>query len=430
MENLISFYESVIDHLIKIPEIKWGSPVTDSKRDRIFLSYASEDLDKILNIYQGLKKRKLNVWLDKENLRPGEWMPQIEKAIARSRYFIICISNAALRKTGDDQPGFMDTELNAGYRIAKRQPATEFTIVPVRLEDCGRGDHRLTVFQQYDLFDDFEAGLDKLAVVLGGVSIADPGARDKRGDIEKKFEGPMGQAEAAYYARDYDKAITILDTILEIKPDYALAWINKSSFLEVSGHYEEALRAAEKAIDQRPDFYITWYNKGVALIRLKRYEEAIPVFEKAIELKPDFAEAWCDNGYALAGLNRHKEVLLTCDKAIQLKPEFSEAWFNKGNSLLELCRYDEALTALDEAIRLKPDFHGAWHNKGASLFSLGRHEEALTAFNKAFELEPKELLALYNKVRVLEELGRHEETAALKKEFLEISKNRRTTKIK
>ena len=56
-------------------------------RDRVFLSYAHEDLDTVRSIYTGLKERQLNVWFDKENLGPGRFKPTITKAIAQSRFF-------------------------------------------------------------------------------------------------------------------------------------------------------------------------------------------------------------------------------------------------------------------------------------------------------------------------------------------------------
>ncbi len=43
------------------------------KRDLTFISYASEDLEKVCKVYDGLKKRGLNLWFDKEDLRTGRW---------------------------------------------------------------------------------------------------------------------------------------------------------------------------------------------------------------------------------------------------------------------------------------------------------------------------------------------------------------------
>ena len=42
-------------------------------RDRVFLSYAHEDLDTVRRIYSGLKERQLNVWFDKVDFGPGRW---------------------------------------------------------------------------------------------------------------------------------------------------------------------------------------------------------------------------------------------------------------------------------------------------------------------------------------------------------------------
>ena len=258
-------------------------------RDRVFLSYAHEDLGTVRRIYAGLKERQLNVWLDKEDLSPGRWKPAITKAIAQSRFFVICISQAALKKTGEDEPGFQDEELNTAYNIAQEQPNKEFAIVPVRLEDCDRGDHRLTAFQQYDLFPDFEIGLDKLAVALGGISLADAAAHDERTEEEKIIEAIQGRASAAYYANNFTKALTLLDSILVIKPDDAKAGFNKGAVFDSLGRFEDALAAYNKALELKPDDADSWHNKGTVLESLGRFEEALAAYDKVLKIKPDYA---------------------------------------------------------------------------------------------------------------------------------------------
>lgn len=69
-------------------------------KERVFVSYAHENLDMVRRIYVGLKERNLDIWFDKEDLDPGLWKRKTEKAIQKSRYFIICVSEAALKKTG------------------------------------------------------------------------------------------------------------------------------------------------------------------------------------------------------------------------------------------------------------------------------------------------------------------------------------------
>ena len=103
-------------------------------RNQVFISYAHEDLPIVRQIVAGLKERKLDVWFDKKHLGAGRWKQKIIKAINQSRFFVICISKAALQKTGadSDKIGFQDEELNTAYIIAQDQPDNEFTIVPVR----------------------------------------------------------------------------------------------------------------------------------------------------------------------------------------------------------------------------------------------------------------------------------------------------------
>lgn len=186
---------------------------------QVFLSYAREDIKTVKMIYNGLKKRKVNIWMDQEDINPGKWKTQIERAISQSRYFIICISEFALKKTGK-KPGFQDEELNRAYNIAENLSTNEFTIIPIRLENCGRGDHRLSVFQQYDLFNDFDKELDKLALHIGGVSLSDGNAKDSRSKEDIFIDSLASNALAAYYARDFKKAIDLVKAALSEKPEY------------------------------------------------------------------------------------------------------------------------------------------------------------------------------------------------------------------
>ncbi len=228
--------------------------MAESSTDRVFLSYAKEDIDKVKDVYEGLKKRGLKVWFGEEDLRLGGWKSQIEKAISKSRYFVICISQAALRKTGDEKPGYQDEELNRAYNIAEKQSDQDFAIIPIRLEECGRGDFRLSSFQQYDLFKDMEKHLDKLAVHLGGSSLSDSMAKDKRTEGEKTIEHLMSEAEAANFAAEYDRAIVILNSVLALKPDstdalnnLGIAWGGKGEYDKAIEYFGKDLKSSKKA---------------------------------------------------------------------------------------------------------------------------------------------------------------------------------------
>lgn len=214
---------------------------------QVFLSYASEDFEKVLWLHSELVRRGVNVWLDKKNLGPGRWKTQIRRAITRSRFFVICLSEAALRKTGDE-PGFQDEELNTAFNIAVDQDERLFTIIPVRLEKCSRGDHRLSIFQQYDLYDNWERGVNQLAVNLGGRSLVEEVRRQEQTEEEKWLERLLGKATAFYFAREYEKALSTLDEAIAKKPNYAEAWNLRGFALRGAMRGGEAHDAFKKAL--------------------------------------------------------------------------------------------------------------------------------------------------------------------------------------
>jgi TIR domain-containing protein len=84
-----------------------GSTVTEdklsneeSRNKRVFISYAREDSDEALRLYNDLKAHTdLRPWLDKKDLLPGQkWQLEIRNAIHNSRYFIVLFSSVSVQK--------------------------------------------------------------------------------------------------------------------------------------------------------------------------------------------------------------------------------------------------------------------------------------------------------------------------------------------
>jgi tetratricopeptide (TPR) repeat protein len=337
----------------------------NEKKPQVFLSYASENLDMVRKVYEGLVKRNLNVWFDKVNLKLGlPWKPQIEKAIANSRYFVICISEAAIRKLSTDKPGFQDNELHFAYNIASTHGPQDFGIIPVRLEDCGRGDFRLSGWQQLDLFENYEEGLDKLSVNMGGISLSDPTAKDERSEKDKLISSIYNKAFTEYNAGRFTQTIALLDSILVLSPDHAGFWCEKGIVLDDLGKPNEAIKAYDQAIKIKPDYAKAWYNKGVVLGRLDKDEEAIKAFDQAIKIKPDHAKAWYNKGVAFIKLGKPKEAIKAFDQAIKIKPDDAEAWYHKGFALRKLGRNKEAIDACNQALKITPNGFLALRLKG------------------------------------------------------------------
>jgi tetratricopeptide (TPR) repeat protein len=393
----------------------------DLEREYAFLSYAHENLKQVLKVYEDLKKRKVNVWIDKKNLGIGRWKPQILKAISRSKYFVICLSNAAIKKTSSEKPGFQDEELQIAWEFAREQDERGFTIIPIRLEDCGRGDMRLSGWQQYDLFEDWEGVLDKLAVNLGGNSLSDAMAIDERKVDEKILESIMHKAAIFYYSGEYEKSLSIFESAINVKPEYAEAWNSKGVALSSLGNYEEALEAFNKSIKIKRDNPNVWSNRGFTLIMLNRHEEALEDCDNAIKIKRDYFEAWINKGNALSNLGQNDKALEAHDKALEINPGDNNAWANKGYILSNLNRNEEAIEACNKAIEINHDNYRAWNHKGIAFSNLGQYNKALEFYNKAIKIEPNCPEAWTNKGNVFTNLGQYDKAIEFQNKAIEIN---------
>ncbi len=125
----------------------------------VFVSYSRVDEDRVHRIVSRLTQAKLDLWMDKLNLAPGdEWEREISNAIPRCDYFLLFLSSTALQKKG-----FYFREIRLALRIADEIPFGTKFIIPVRLDECDVPTE-LERWQWFDLFEDGD--VSKLLTIL------------------------------------------------------------------------------------------------------------------------------------------------------------------------------------------------------------------------------------------------------------------------
>ena len=404
--------------------------MSKSEKPQVFISYAHDDLEKVEKLYNDLKSRDVNVWMDKVDLQPGPWKRQIEKQIPKCRYFLFCISQASLKKAAEGN-GFVEEELQHAYNIADKQDLKSFTILPVRFEDVGHGDNRLSIHQQYDLFENWEKEIDRLATILEGRVLNESDIEKTLSAEEQLIEGVMNKAYVARVTEKYADAYGLFNAVTLIDPKHSEAWHHKGWSLFRLGRYEESIQAYDEALRLKNDNFLTWNNRGFAFTRLGKFEEALSSYEKAIRLNPDEARPWWNTGYALAGLGRYEEAVEAYNKAIQRKSDDALTWSNKGYALSKLNRYEEAIEAYNKAILLPLEEYNTaiqrksgdaltWGNKGYALSKLNRYEEAIEAYNKAILIMPNHALTWNNLADAFLRLARLDEALEASIKAIEI----------
>ncbi|HAG85522.1 MAG TPA: hypothetical protein DCL61_31360 [Cyanobacteria bacterium UBA12227] len=127
------------------------------QRPQVFVSYASADRAAAKTIVEGLRSRNLNVWLDADELRPGDhWAESIRTAIEASAYFLLLLSKHSV------QSSWMVHEVEA---VLKELQSRDVTFLPVLLEDCDIPSS-LAIYQCFDMRSGVEENLEKLAEAL------------------------------------------------------------------------------------------------------------------------------------------------------------------------------------------------------------------------------------------------------------------------
>lgn len=100
-------------------------------KTQIFLSYAYEDRDKIIEISQQLAKAGYETWVDVMNLLPGQdWEVEIRKALKNSEFVLIFLSQNSTTKEG-----YIQKEIKSALRLADEKPEGTIFVVPIKLED-------------------------------------------------------------------------------------------------------------------------------------------------------------------------------------------------------------------------------------------------------------------------------------------------------
>ena len=110
-----------------------AEPAQASHLCRVFLCHSSGDQPAVRRLYGRLRGEGFDVWLDQENILPGQdWDAEIRRAVRAADLVIVCLSKASIEKTG-----YIQREIRMVLDLADEQPEDKIYLIPARLELCG-----------------------------------------------------------------------------------------------------------------------------------------------------------------------------------------------------------------------------------------------------------------------------------------------------
>ncbi|KAJ0405970.1 hypothetical protein P43SY_005536 [Pythium insidiosum] len=109
-------------------------------------------------------------------------------------------------------------------------------------------------------------------------------------EAARQAEEFKAQGNELLGAKDYRGAVEMYSRALELDPDNAVYWSNRSAaYLAMGDERSNALRDAERCIALRPEWWKGYSRKGAAEHALGRFDAARATYQLGLKLDPDNA---------------------------------------------------------------------------------------------------------------------------------------------
>ena len=332
--------------------------------------------------------------------------------------------------------GFAEQLINdlakvSGLKVVGRSSSFQFRGKDVDLRDVGRklgvanvlegsvrreGNHVRVTAELVKTADGFQLWSQTYDREINDIfRVQDEIALAATGALQVKLLGGAGRGEAStlrsanpdayqaylqgkYFAargqdrEDLNKALSYIEQAIQLDPNYAAAWAQRSqvletmagySFIESSQGFRRARESAEKAISLDPDLAAGYLR--LATIQMSHdwdWDGAEVSLRKAAMLEPGSAEVINGQAYLARRLGRTDEAIELYKLAVGLDPLRANFQLTLGYELFDQGRYEEALAALQKAEELNPQLSSLYMTRGKIFFSEGRKEEALAEMEK------------------------------------------------
>jgi len=248
-------------------------------------------------------------------------------------------------------------------------------------------------------------------------------------ELAPKSENTTGSAEVtsdekklydqAVAEEDPYKAIELLDQAIELKEDYADAYLERGkrkvdieNVDEIRVNYNDALDDYNTYISMRPKNAVAYEARGYANYKLGEKDQALKDFNQAIRLDAKFAEAYIGRAWLKRMQDDYEGAHKDLEKAVQVNPELPEAHFYFGHFLYEYGEYEKAIPRFDKVLKLEPKNIRALGLRAACKMFAGRFAEAVTDYNLEQALDSAEFFSYFDRGQCYQSLGKHREAIA------------------
>ena len=178
----------------------------------------------------------------------------------------------------------------------------------------------------------------------------------------------------------YDDAEFLLESCVELQPDYWLARLDYVKVLHRRQKFDKALKQARILRDTHPEnrlFELTLANESVSV---GKFDEALEVYDRVISEQPEFEQVYLSRGHALKTIGRLDEGIDSYRGAYRARPDFGDAFWSLANLKTYRFTDDEIDHMRDYVKRPETSDEDRFH----FCFALGKAFEDRSDFAESF----------------------------------------------
>ena len=198
----------------------------------------------------------------------------------------------------------------------------------------------------------------------------------------------FGAAFAYYQSRNTERAIVLLENLIEIDPDYFSAYMLAGQALSLSGDDRKAYDMFKDGIRRDEYDKELQLSAGKSALKLGLPEEAEEHLKEALALDPEYSEALITLASLYNELERDHELneLISYNKDDLDENPLLEAF--KAYSFERLERYNDAYESYGKAYVGMKDDHGFLAKYASFLLEEGKRNEAIEVVKRLVTLFP------------------------------------------
>ena len=206
-------------------------------------------------------------------------------------------------------------------------------------------------------------------------------AQQKEGDVYR-IQGEIYELE-----EEWEKALQAYDQAIGVNLDDAIAYLGRSGAYRELKKYDRALTEINKVIELKPDYLDSVYNfQGLIYTYQNKPDLAIEAFSKAIELNPNNAIAYLNRAQTRAMTKGDFQgAIADLNQFIKLKPNVPLLYLERAALIFQKGEFESSLTDLNKALEIDNRYAPAYFYRGIVYTSLKNYQQAIADLTKAIE---------------------------------------------